>query len=123
MATTARIPTTQPMSHWGEQDRSRQRKNVGEAERLFSVLGGSALALYGLGRGTLGGLALAMFGTGFVCRGVAGHCMVYQALGINTAEEPQGRAASIPAGHGIKVEKSITDQQVSGRAVSVLARL
>jgi uncharacterized membrane protein len=84
-----------------------QAINVGDIERWVSTLGGGALAGYGLTRGTLGGLALAALGGSLVYRGLSGHCMCYQALGISTAE-PQGPATSVRAGHGVKVEKAIT---------------
>src|SRR5438132_393473 len=79
--------------------------NVGDAERALSALGGSALALYGLTRGSLGGLALAAVGGAFLYRGLTGHCDCYAALGISTAEE-RGSRTSVPAGAGCKVEKS-----------------
>ena len=36
--------------------------SVGDAERILSTVGGGALALYGLSRGSLGGLCLAALG-------------------------------------------------------------
>ncbi len=84
-----------------------QAVNVGDLERWLSVLGGSALGLFGLSRRSLGGLALAAVGGSLVYRGLTGHCACYQALGISTAEE-HGPATSVPAGHGVKVEESIT---------------
>ena len=82
--------------------------NVGEYERWASVLGGGMLAVYGLTRGSWRGLALAALGGMLVQRGVSGHCRCYADLGINTAHRPQGPMASVAAGHGIKVEKTIT---------------
>jgi uncharacterized membrane protein len=84
--------------------------NVGDVERWASLLGGGALALYGLSRGSLGGLALALLGGSLVYRGASGHCSMYGALGISTAER-HGPRTSIPAGHGVKVEKRITVQR------------
>jgi uncharacterized membrane protein len=82
--------------------------NVGDQERLLSALGGAVLAGYGLLRGTLGGLGLAAAGGALVYRGLSGHCSLYAALGVNTADRPRGPSASIPATHGVKVEKRIT---------------
>jgi uncharacterized membrane protein len=81
--------------------------NVGDAERLLSLLGGSALAVYGLARRDLPGLGLAAAGGCLLYRGLTGHCNVYGALGVNTAEA-HGRAASVPAGRGVKVVRAIT---------------
>ncbi len=88
------------------QDR-RSAINVGDRERWLSVLGGTALGVYGLSRRSLGGMALAAAGGSLLWRGLSGHCSLYGALGINTAQ-PLGRATSIPAGHGVRVDESIT---------------
>ena len=105
--------TLRPSHSWrvvgqpGARVRTRPQ-NVGEIERVASVIGGATLGLVGLASGRWSGLALGVVGGGLVCRGVTGHCQVYEALGINTADRPQGREASVPAGHGVKVERSIT---------------
>lgn len=90
----------------GATKRSQTKRNVGEYERYASAIGGGALALYGLSRGSLGGLALALLGGGLLYRGATGHCQMYDALGVNTAEEKGG--ASVSKSRGIRVEKSVT---------------
>ncbi|HEY7327765.1 MAG TPA: YgaP-like transmembrane domain [Gemmataceae bacterium] len=80
--------------------------NVGDTERLLSLLGGTALSLFGLSRRSLGGLTLAAVGAPFIYRGITGHCGGYQRLGISTAS-PVGSATSVRAGHGVKVDESI----------------
>jgi len=70
------------------------------------MLGGAALALWGItGRGVVNQLVLPAVGGMLVYRGLSGHCSVYGALGMNTAE--QSPQAAVEAGHGMKVEKSI----------------
>jgi uncharacterized membrane protein len=81
--------------------------NVSEPERWISAIGGGALALYGLTRGDLGGIAAALIGGALVYRGATGHCNLYEALEINTAEGKSG-AVSVSADRGIRVDKSIT---------------
>src|SRR4051812_16776295 len=81
--------------------------NVGDTERWLSAVGGTALALFGLSRGDLAGLALAVGGGALIYRGLSGHCHGYQALGLNTADQ-HGPATSVAAGHGVKVEETIT---------------
>jgi uncharacterized membrane protein len=105
--------TNPPASQMGLSSRSSAarnetstQRNVAEAERWASLLGGGALALYGLLRATPGGLAAALLGGALVYRGVKGHCPCYAALGINTAER-HGGLATIPAESGIKVTRSI----------------
>ncbi len=80
-----------------------QTKNVNEYERYASVIGGGALALYGLTRGSLGGIALAALGGGLIYRGATGHCNIYEAAGINTAQS----SAGVSGQSGIRVEKSV----------------
>jgi uncharacterized membrane protein len=116
MSETRSVPST-----WNAAEHRAQRAkhpalrapllNVGEYERWASVLGGGTLALYGLTRGSWRGLALAALGGMLVQRGVSGHCTCYTALGINTAHRPHGPMASVTAGHGVKVEKTITVQR------------
>lgn len=84
--------------------------NVGDAERWASTLGGTALGIFGLTRGSLGGLALAAIGGSLLYRGLGGHCHLYGALGINTAG-PRGPATSVAAGHGVRIDESVTIQK------------
>src|SRR5438874_1505737 len=81
--------------------------NVGQTERWVSLAGGGLLTLLGLSRGSLGGLGLAVLGAGLLKRGATGQCEVYSALGINRAAG-DGAAHRIPAGHGVKMEQSVT---------------
>lgn len=81
--------------------------NVGEGERMASLIGGTAVALYGLSRGTLGGLGLALVGGSLIYRGMTGHCSAYQAIGLDTAR-PRGPHDSVRAQHGVRVDESMT---------------
>jgi uncharacterized membrane protein len=65
-----------------------RRVNVGSAERLASIAAGAALATYGLSRASLGGLVVAALGGGLIYRGAAGHCGIYQRLGVDRADAP-----------------------------------
>jgi hypothetical protein len=60
--------------------------NVGNLERIATLLGGSALVLYALWRRSLVGVTLGAIGGALLYRGGSGYCIVYQALGINTAD-------------------------------------
>jgi len=85
--------------------------NVGQTERWASAIGGGALALYGITRGSLGGIALALVGAALVQRVFSGHCNMYEAMGFSTADDASLRNSenvSVPAGRGIKLEKSVT---------------
>lgn len=92
------------------------RTNVGQLERWLSVLGGTALAVYAVDRRGARGALLALAGAELVRRGVTGHCMVYDALGVTTErdgvlphhDEPASRAAVLQARHAIKIERSVT---------------
>lgn len=79
---------------WPADMRQCHRVNVGETERLASVMGGSVLTLLGLMRGGLTGSALAIGGGALVYRGVTGHCEAYHALGVDTTNPASDTHAS-----------------------------
>jgi uncharacterized membrane protein len=107
-ATVSRRTQTNRLPQFGEAaPRQRSFANVGDAERWLSILGGTALAAFGVSRGTPGGLALGALGGGLAYRGLTGRCPVYRALGVSTAER-HGPVTSVPAGAGVKVEKTVT---------------
>ena len=111
--TTAFAEMTAPHGQqWNQPSRQEvrtnlDRVNVSDLERWISLLAGSGLAAYGASRRDLAGLGLALVGAGVAYRGLTGHCHIYQLLGVNTAA-PHSSQASIPAGGGVKVEKSTT---------------
>lgn len=61
--------------------------NMSEMERMVSVVGGTALALYGLSRLSLPTMILVGGGLYAVYRGARGHCHLYEQLGIDHAEQ------------------------------------
>jgi uncharacterized membrane protein len=92
-------------------ERTGSSVNVGQTERWASAIGGGALALYGVTRGSLGGIALALVGAALVQRGYTGHCNLYEAIGYSTGGDASLRNSenvSVPAERGTKVEKSVT---------------
>ncbi|HEX7316608.1 MAG TPA: SRPBCC family protein [Pyrinomonadaceae bacterium] len=94
----------------GESTTSSTPVNVGQYERWASAIGGGALALYGVTRGSLGGIALALVGAALVQRGVSGHCNLYEAMNFNSAGGEGLRNSenvSVPGDRGTKVEHSI----------------
>lgn len=83
--------------------------NVGDAERSISTLLGAALVLDGVLKRSVGGLILAALGGVMIYRGKTGHCPMYSALEVSTAEDFQHNPdASIPYGSGVSIDKSIT---------------
>jgi len=92
--------------------------NVGDTERLLSVLGGGALVCLGLtSKSGLAKVLLPLAGGMLVYRGVSGHCQAYSSLGIDTSE-PRGARTSIPAGHGVRVDERITIQRPASQLYS-----
>jgi uncharacterized membrane protein len=81
--------------------------NLNDTERWISNFAGGGLAVFGLKQGGWKGYTLALLGGGLIYRGLKGHCQLYSALGINTANG-KGRAASVKHGEGIRIEKSVT---------------
>jgi uncharacterized membrane protein len=89
----------------GGQGHTAQGVNVGDLERLLSMLGGAVVGLYGLHRLRLSGLALAAIGGALAYRGLSGHCKMYGALGIDRASTLTGETRG---NRGVKIEREIT---------------
>lgn len=77
--------------------------NIGALERLVSVAAGAALVATGIYRRSWLGAGLAGTGAGLMHRGLSGHCMVYQAVGINRADG-HNSAIGVHAQAGAKYE-------------------
>ena len=84
----------------------RNDTNVSEQERIASMVGGAALAAFGLMRRDRSSLGFAVLGGALLWRGYSGHCDIYQALGMNTAGR-RGANRSIPYELGIRVDDSV----------------
>lgn len=80
--------------------------NVGEAERIPSLVVGAVLALLGLNRGSLVGGLLALVGGELLYRGATGHCPVYQSLGMNTADVAQPKRVAVKPNREERVEEA-----------------
>ena len=83
-----------------------QEANVGKTERLLSAALGGFLTLHGL-MGRKFDLLSTLVGGALLYRGASGHCQLYQALGVNTADD-HGPATVIEAGAGVRVEHAVT---------------
>ncbi len=68
--------------------------NVSPTERLVSGVAGGALIALGAKRGDALGVILSIVGGGLALRGATGHCQVYDAMDINTADESHTRKLS-----------------------------
>jgi uncharacterized membrane protein len=79
-------------------------RNVGDMERVVSVIAGTALALFGLRRFSMTRLGMAALGGSLVHRGITGYCAAYGRLGVDTAEHGEGVRGNL----GTKIERSIT---------------
>ena len=95
---------------------TRERVNISRIERWLSMAAGGALAMYGLKRRQVPGGAAALAGAAFLYRGATGHCDLYQALGVNTAErrsngtrrDGSDTREQLGGTGGIHVEQSVT---------------
>lgn len=71
--------------------------NVNETERLWSLVGGGMLVLYGLARRSPAGLSTLLAGGYLIYRGLTGHCPAYEAMNHSSAsrtEQLQFRAGN-----------------------------
>ena len=87
--------------------------NVNGIERALSLAAGGALAAYALKRKDWSALGLGILGGMLVERGVTGHCMVYGALGLSSADaddpvRQHGGAATVDAKKAEKIERAFT---------------
>jgi uncharacterized membrane protein len=87
------------------QGNGRKGQNVASTERAVSVAAGSILALLGLRRRDPLGLLVAAVGGSLVYRGATGHCHVYQALGVDTAQQAK------EASRGFEVRESLLNDK------------
>jgi uncharacterized membrane protein len=87
---------------WSQSD-----TNVTPDERLISALCGTALAAYGLRRPSWTGALLTLAGGSLFHRAITGHCLIYDALGINSNKRSRAGVVSVRHNQGIKIERSI----------------
>ena len=83
--------------------RSGNHINVGNLERVASVLGGAALAAWALKRRSKGTLGLALAGLPLVWRGATGHCALYDRMGIDRVHGSGGTQGLHDESTGSKV--------------------
>lgn len=81
--------------------------NVGDKDRLISLVGGGALALLGLSRRSVGGVALAAAGGALIYRGVTRRDPIYERLKISTAGKTRAPNSSVAHLASLRVERSI----------------
>ena len=85
--------------------------NVADVERWASAIGGAALTAFGIKQlkdRSPAGAALAAAGSALIVRGATGHCPVYAAAGITTAEDGDGTRAALAGPRGVLVEEVVT---------------
>jgi uncharacterized membrane protein len=90
-----------------EQSSTPRTVNVGNNERIASMILGSGLLAFGLIRRSRSGWSLAATGVTLLYRGLAGNCAVYRALGINRASDDEGRRGNL----GVKVERELSIEE------------
>lgn len=92
--------------------------NVGESERIVSAIAGGALVVFGLSRMSLGGLLLAGIGGALGYRGITGHSLLYERLGIAA-----GGARRNVGNLGMKIEESIVVDAPAERVYGIWRNL
>lgn len=75
---------------YGYQMQGQQQMNVGQTERQLSVAAGAALLIYALINRSRASWITAPLGAALIWRGQTGHCPVYDAMNINTAQSQNG---------------------------------
>src|SRR4051794_30132178 len=85
----------------------RNKINVGDYERIGSVITGTVFTLYGLTRKSWLARPLALIGGYLVQRGLSGTCALYNMFNINTARQGGNAGATVHANRAIKVKRSV----------------
>lgn len=76
--------------------------NVGDTERIASLVGGALLAYYGLRKPNAGGLAMAAAGGAMVYRGATGYCPINEMLGRDSSS---GRDISLEITRSLTIRR------------------
>ena len=105
---TVTSPSGQDIAGIQHDPRRANLVNVGQVERILSIAGGSALAIYGIARRNAAGVGLALAGGELIRRGATGHSYTYQFLDLNTNDESPSTVASLPNNKGIRIKRSMT---------------
>ena len=72
--------------------------NVGEAERVLSVVAGAGMVVWGVRHGGVAGMVAGVAGAALAARGVTGYCPVYANLGATGDERHFAGGAGIRRG-------------------------
>lgn len=103
---------TQDME-WSEEQASSASSgaNVGDMERMASVVLGAGLLIGGLPKRSWGGAGAALLGAALLHRGVSGYCAAFDAMGVTTRTGRQeanllGRR-KVDSGRATKIRRSI----------------
>lgn len=76
--------------------------NVGDVERVASIMGGALLAYYGLNKPNIGGIGMAAAGGALLYRGATGYCPMNEALGRDSSS---GKNISIEITRSLTINK------------------
>jgi uncharacterized membrane protein len=86
---------------------TRSGRNISDVEKWLSLAAGAGLAVYGLSRLKQNGWAYAGLGGLLLRRGATEHCDLYEALGWNTAN-PYDTRAALGGSRGVSVFEHVT---------------
>jgi uncharacterized membrane protein len=81
-------------------------QNLAEVERWASALGGAALTVYGVKQRSVAGAMIAASGGALIVRGATGHCPVYAATGVSTADGDT--RVALAGSRGLHVQQAVT---------------
>src|SRR5689334_12606426 len=103
-----RLPDVEPAQPQSSGGGGGAQVNVGPSERQISMASGAVLALLGLARRDMMGVLIAGIGGGLIYRGATGHCPMYEALELNTAdgaETQQREQTSVHIAQSLLIDK------------------
>ena len=123
------VPGVAPATDGRQSNNVGSGTNVSQPERMLSTVGGGVLALYGLLRRDSVGIALAAVGASLLYRGVTGHCNLYGALGLSTADgslhpaATPSRERAFTAQHTVTINRPRAELYAAWRNPTLIPRI
>jgi uncharacterized membrane protein len=94
-----------------QQSHQMSNVNISKDERYLALAGGAALLLLGARAGGKAGILFLLAAAELLRKGLTGHSMLNQLLGVNSGMETNPHAVSVPHEQGIHVVQAITIQR------------
>lgn len=107
MTTTGRVDTKLDGTALARRRWQASHVNIDEGERWISLIGGGLLVVFGVSRAGRGGAVAALGGGALMYRGVRGHSLLYERLGLGRGPTHVARVTSLAHRRGVIVRTTV----------------